>query len=102
LEALTVLKQPAPVELNATLELAADFAKASTAPGRRRACGSEPWNRRAAPAAAVDIHAGDGAVVRLGAGRRGSEALDEPTSARRLVANHERIQALFGNENGIQ
>jgi len=38
LKALTVLEQPAlPVELNPTLGLAADFAKASTAPRRKLA-----------------------------------------------------------------
>jgi hypothetical protein len=60
LKALTMLEQLAlPVELNATLEPAADFAKASTAPATGQACGSEPRNIRAAPSAAVDIEGGD-------------------------------------------
>jgi hypothetical protein len=57
---LIVLEQPSLlVELSATLELAADFAKASTAPATQAACGSEPRNRHAAPAAAVDIEVDD-------------------------------------------
>jgi hypothetical protein len=52
---LIVLEQ---VELSATLELAADFAKASKAPATQAAYGSDCRNRRSAPAA-VDIQADD-------------------------------------------
>ena len=56
---LTVLEQSAlPVELSATLELAANFAKASKAPATKAAYGSDCRNRRAAPAA-IDIQAPD-------------------------------------------
>ena len=89
LKVLTVLEQPAlSVELNATLELAADFAKASKAPATQAACGCAAPQRRSTSRPTID------AVVRLGAGR-GSEALDEPTSARRLVANDETHSSTF-------
>lgn len=59
-EELTVLQQPVlPVELNATLEPAADFAKAPTAPATRAAYGSGCRNRQHRQAA-VDIPADEG------------------------------------------
>ena len=60
LKALTMLEQLAlPVELNATLEPAADFAKAPTAPATRAAYGSGCRNRQHRQAA-VDIPADEG------------------------------------------
>lgn len=91
-EELTVLQQPVlPVELNATLEPAADFAKAPTAPATRAAYGSGCRNRQHRQAA-VDIPADEGL---------GSQALDEPTSARGLVAHHA-FKHFLGTKNGIQ
>ena len=58
-EELTVLQQPVlPVELNATLEPAADFAKAPTAPATQAAYGSGCRNRQHRQAA-VDFPADD-------------------------------------------
>ena len=60
MKALTMLEQLAlPVELNATLEPSADFAKALTAPATGQACGSEPRNIRAAPRSGSYIEGGD-------------------------------------------
>jgi hypothetical protein len=82
-----------PVELNATLKPAADFAKAPMdGSGCRKACSTV--KRRSTFRPTID------AVVRPGAGR-GSQALDEPTSARGLVANHA-FKHFLGMKNGIQ
>jgi hypothetical protein len=55
----TVLEQPAlPVELSATLELAADFAKTSKAPATQAAYASDCRNRPAGPTA-VAVQADD-------------------------------------------
>jgi hypothetical protein len=54
-----VLEQPAlPVELSATLELAADFAKTSKAPATQAAYASDCRNRPAGPTA-VAVQADD-------------------------------------------
>jgi hypothetical protein len=87
-----VLEQPAlPVELSATLELAADFAKPSKAPATQAAYGSDCRNRRAA-SAAVDIQPTIDAVVHLGARGAWIGGTRPTDHCSRLVANHERFK----------
>jgi hypothetical protein len=98
LKTLTVLEQPVlPVELNATLEPGADFRQGVDGTSD---AGEHPRNSRTA-------RSGDRHRVRQcrpsSAWARGLDRMHlTPPSARRLVANCERIQALFGNENEIR
>jgi hypothetical protein len=93
---LTVLDQPAlPVELSATLELAADFAKASKGPATQAAYGSDCRNRRAAPRSGR--HPG-GRLMPSSTWARGAARIGgtRPTDhCSRLVANHETHSSTF-------
>ena len=101
-EELTVLQQPVlPVELNATLEPAADFAKAPTTPATRAAYGS--GCRKCAAPSSGGRHPGRRLMPwsAWGAGVDWRHSTSQPSldGSPPII---ERIQALFGNENGIR